>query len=154
MMCRRGWVDADAGAAVLQRPAAEVADVIARLGAARLGDEQDAYCRRPAELIPGVIAEVAGVPNSQDPAYRLSGESRHRIGHRCVRLHSAEGQNELVLEWARRRGRVSSTEAADLIAVSVLTAGRRLAALAADGLLAPSRPNGTGRGFHYLPAPG
>ena len=153
-LCRRGWVDADAGAAVLQRPAAEVADVIARLGAARLGDEQDAYCRRPAELIPGVIAEVAGVPNSQDPAYRLSGESRHRIGHRCVRLHSAEGQNELVLEWARRRGRVSSTEAADLIAVSVLTAGRRLAALAADGLLAPSRPNGTGRGFHYLPAPG
>ena len=153
-LCRRGWLDADAGAAVLQRPAAEVADVIARLGAARLGDEQDAYCRRPAELIPGVIAEVAGVPNSQDPAYRLSGESRHRIGHRCIRLHSPEGQNELVLEWARRRGRVSSTEAADLIAVSVLTAGRRLAALAADGLLAPSRPNGTGRGFHYLPAPG
>ena len=31
-LCRRGWVDADAGAAVLQRPAAEVADVIARLG--------------------------------------------------------------------------------------------------------------------------
>ena len=104
-LCRRGWVDADAGAAVLQRPAAEVADVISRLGAARLGDEQDAYCRRPAELIPGVIAEVAGVPNSQDPAYCLSGESRHRIGHRCASGSIlAEGQNELLLEWARRRG--------------------------------------------------
>ena len=100
-----------------------------------------------------MIAKVAGVPNSQDPAYRLSGESRHRIGHRCARLQSAEAQSELVLDWARSRGRVSSTEAADLIDVSVLTAGRRLAALAGDGLLVPSRPNGTGRGFHYLPAP-
>ena len=152
-LCRRGWVDAVTGAAVLQRPDAEAADAIARLGEARLGGEQDAYCRRPTDLIPGVIARVAGVPNSQDPAYRLSGESRHRIGHRCARLQSTEAQNELVLDWARSRGRVSSTEAADLIDVSVLTAGRRLAALAGDGLLVPSRPNGTGRGFHYLPAP-
>ena len=152
-MCRRGWVDADTGAAVLQRPAAEVADAIARLDAARLGDEQDAYCRRPAELTPPVISKVAGVPSARAPAHRLSDESRHRIGHRCARLHSVEGQNELVLDWARSRGRVSSTEAADLIDVSVLTAGRRLAALAGDGLLVPSRPNGTGRGFHYLPAP-
>ena len=65
----------------------------------------------------------------------------------------SEGQNELLLDWARHRGRVSSTEAADLIDVSVLTAGRRLAGLAADRLLLPSRPNGTGRGFHYLPEP-
>lgn len=119
----------------------------------RIGTNLDAYCPRPLDLVPGVIAAVAGVPASRGPAYRLSDESRHRIGHRCRRLHSSEGQDELLIDWARSRGRASSTEAADLIAVTVVTAGRRLAALAADGLLVPSRPNGTGRGFHYLPAP-
>ena len=103
--------------------------------------------------MPGVIVAVAGVLASRTPAYRLSDESRHRIGHRCPRLHSPEGQEELILDWTRGRGRVSSTEVADLIDVSTPTAGRRLAALAADERLAPSRPNGTGRGFHYLPTP-
>ncbi len=152
-LCERGWVDADSGAAALQRPVAEAADAIERLAAAKLGDEQDLYCRRPLDLVPGVIAAVDGVPAGRVPAYRLSDESRHRIGHRCRRLHSPEGHDELLIDWARSRGRVSSTEAADLIAVTVVTAGRRLAALAADRLLVPSRPNGTGRGFHYLPAP-
>ena len=100
-----------------------------------------------------MISKVAGVPSARAAARPLSAESRRRIGHRCVRLHSLEGQNELFLDWVRRRRRVSSTEVADLIDVSVPSAGRRLAALAADGLLTPSRPNGTGRGFHCLPAP-
>ena len=151
-MCARGWVDAGSAAAVLQRPAAEAADAIERLAAAKLGDADDAMCRRPLDLVPGVIDQVAGTGSAGPPAYRLSDESRHRIGHRCARLQSVEGQHELLLGWARGRGRVSSTEAADLVDVSVVTAGRRLADLAADGLLAPSRPNGTGRGFHYLPA--
>ena len=100
-----------------------------------------------------MISKVAGVPSARAAARPLSAESRRRIGHRCVRLHSLEGQNELLLDWVRCRGRVSSTEVADLIDVSVPSAGRRLAALAADGLLTPSRPNGTGRDFHYLPPP-
>lgn len=150
-LCARGWVDAGVGAAALQRSVAEAADAIERLAAAKLGDADDAYCRRPLDLVPGVIAAVAGAPAGGAPAYRLSDESRDRIGHRCARLHSLEGQDELILDWARGRGRVSSTEVVDLIDVSIATAGRRLAALAADGLLKPSRPNGTGRGFHYLP---
>ena len=64
------------------------------------------------------------------------------------RRGSLEGHNDLVLDLARRRGRVSSTEVADLIDVSIPTAGKRLAALAGEGMLVPSRPNGTGRGFH------
>jgi ATP-dependent DNA helicase RecG len=152
-LCERGWVDADSAAAVLQRSAAEVADAVQRLADAKLGDEDDAYCRRPLDVMPGGIASVVGIATSRVPAYCLSGESRRRIGHRCPRLHSPEGHAELLLDWARSRGRVSSTEAAALLDVSVVTAGRRLAGLAADGLLVPSRPNGTGRGFHYLPAP-
>ncbi len=152
-LCARGWVDADAGAAPLQRSVVEASDAIERLAAARLGDAGDASGRRPLDPAPGVIAAVTGAPAGRHPAYRLSDGSRHRIGHRCARLQSPEGRDELILDWARGRGRVSSTEVADLIDVSVPTAGRRLAALAADGLLAPSRPNGAGRGFHYLPSP-
>lgn len=152
-VCTRGWIDAASAAPVLQRPVAEAADAIERLGAAKLGDEQDAYCRRPLDLVPGVIVQVAGTGSAAPPAYRLSDESRHRIGHRCARLQSVEGQNELLLDWARSRERLSSTEVSDLIDVSVVTAGKRLSALAADGLLVPSRPNGTGRGFHYRLAP-
>ena len=132
---------------------ADQCDKIERLAAVKLGDADDAMCRRPLDLVPGVIDQVAGAGSAGPTAYRISDESRHRIGHRCARLQSVECQNELLLDWARGRGRVSSTEAADLIDVSIVTAGRRLAALAADGLLTPSRPNGTGRGFHYLPEP-
>ncbi len=148
--CKRGWIDTETAAPALQRSAAEVDDAIARLSDARLGEEQDR--RRPADRISGVISEVAGVPHVGQPAYRLSDEARRRIGHRCARLGSLAGQTELILDWARVRGRVSSTEAADLIDVSVPTAGRRLAALAEEGRLAPSRPNTAGRGFHYVPA--
>jgi len=152
-LCMRGWIDADAGAAVLQRSVAEAADAIERLAAAKLGDANDEHCRRPPDLVPGVIVAVAGARAGGAPAYRLSDESRHRIGHRCARLHSHGDQDEFILDWARGRGRVSGTEVADLIDVSIPTAGRRLAALAADGVLTPSRPNGTGGGFRYLPVP-
>ena len=91
--------------------------------------------RSLAEAAAPVISNVAGVPIARSPARPLSAESRRRIGQQSVRLHSLEGQNELFPDWARHRGRVSSTEVADLIDVSVLTAGRRLTALAADGLL-------------------
>ena len=93
--------------------------------------------RRP-ELPPTALATSQGIESATDASVPIL----------------PRGQNDLLLDWARHRGRVSRTQAADLLDVSVLTAGRRLAALAADGLLAPSRPNGTGRGFHYLPAPG
>ena len=96
---------------------------------------------------------MAGVPSARAAARPLSAASRRRIGYRYVRLHSLEGRYELFLDWVRRRMRVSSTEVAALIDVSVPSAGRRLAARAADGLLTPSRPNGTGRDFHYPPPP-
>ena len=151
-LSQRGWIDPDTGASALQRPVAEAAEALRSLESARLG-HPDASHSRPADPALEVIVAVDGVPPSNAPAYRLSDESRERIGHRCRRLQSSEGQDELLLDWARSRGRVSSTEAADLIDVSVLTAGRRLAALANDGLLTPCRPTRTGRGFHYLPAP-
>lgn len=161
---RSGWIDVDAAAAVLQRSAAETAEAISRLFAARLAadsgpgsaalsdDGPDLHGRSRGDPAPGVITTVAGVAGEPAPAWRLSSRARRLIGHRCDRLDTAAGQEALLLAWANHRGRVSSTQAADLLDVSVPTAGRRLTALAAAGQLAPSRPNGTGRNFHYLPA--
>ncbi|MDE0643071.1 MAG: putative DNA binding domain-containing protein [bacterium] len=143
-LCARGWVDAEVATEVLQRPIGEAAQAIDRLAAAQLG-EAEAASR------PYLITKVAGAGSLEPTAYRLSNESRQRIGHRCIWLHSLEGHNQLLMDWAGHRGRVSSTEAADLLNVSIPTAGRRLAALAEEGLLKTSRANGTGRGFHYLP---
>ncbi|MCY4133708.1 MAG: putative DNA binding domain-containing protein [bacterium] len=152
-LCRRGWIDAEAAAPLLQRTKAEAAEAISRLEAAKLADEQDAYCDRPEEFMPGVIAKVAGVPANYPPAYRLSDEARGRLSHLFPYLSTPEGQNALICDWAARRGRVSSTEVADLTGLSVLTSGRRLSALADDGLIRAAQSARTGRGFHYVPEP-
>ena len=150
-LCLRGWIDAESAAPLLQRTKAEAAEAIFRLKTAKLTDEQDAYCDRPEESMPGVIAKVAGVPANYPAAYRLSDEARERLAHLCPYLSKPEGQNALICDWAAWRGRVSSTEVADLTGLSVLTSGRRLSALAGDGLIKPAQTARTGRGFHYVP---
>ena len=151
-LCRRGWIDAETAAPLLQRTKAEASEAISRLKTANLTDEPDAYCDRPEEFASGVIAEVAGVPANYPAACRLSDEARGRLAHLCPYLSTPEGQNALICDWATRRGRVSSTEVADLTGLSVLTAGRRLSALADAGVLKPAQSAQTGRGFHYVPA--
>ena len=58
-----------------------------------------------------------------------------------------------MLDYARSRGRISSTEAADLSGVTAPHAAQMLAKLEETGHLAGSRPNRRGRGFHYVPDP-
>lgn len=57
----------------------------------------------------------------------------------------------MILEWARARGRVSSTEVADLAGVAQNYAGKLLTELERQGHLEPGRPNRSGRGFFYRP---
>lgn len=64
---------------------------------------------------------------------------------------AANRVTHLILDWVRARGRVSTTEAADLAGVSVGYAGTLLKTLAAAGSVAPGRPNAAGRGFFYVP---
>ena len=58
----------------------------------------------------------------------------------------------MILRWSRARGRVSSTEVADLSGLSKVSAGKLLTALADAGHLEGSRPERIGRGFFYVPA--
>ena len=66
-------------------------------------------------------------------------------------LRTPEGRKALILHWSRARGRVSSTEAADLTGLSRVSAGKLLAALADAHQLKGSRADRIGRGYFYIP---
>ncbi len=138
-LSRCGWVDADSAIPVLQRSFPESEEAIARLAGASL------------EIGP-VITSIRGIPTHRPCAYRLSDGSRALLAHRLTGLNSPEGREALILDWSRTRGRVSTTEAADLTGLSKTSAGKLLTALADNGQLVGSRANRSGRGFHYLPA--
>lgn len=139
VICRNGWVDIQSAAPVLQRHAGETEASIERLSRAHIGDDP-------------VIEPVKGVPPNQPRAYRLSDAARERLAHRIGHLTTPEGRKAALLAWASARGRVSSTEAADLAGLSQPWAGTVLTSMAEDGLLEPGRDNKAGRGFYYVPA--
>ena len=138
-LCRDGWADAASAAPHLQREPAEAEQAIKRLLGAHVGNSP-------------VVTEVAGVPASDPMAVRLSDEAVQRLAARQTHLQAPAGRDALFVAWANARGRISSTEAADLAAISPGYAKRQLAALADQGDLRPARNNRNGRGFHYLPA--
>ena len=141
-MTRHGWVDAESATSLLQRSSVEEASqAIRRLADARLGVDGSA----------SVIARVQGVPPHLPDAFRLSDTVRGRLAHRVASLHAPDSREALVLEWSRARGRVSSTEVADLTGLSKVSASKLLTRLEAAGHLNAGRPGRRGRGFFYVP---
>ena len=134
-----GWADPDSAAPVLQRPVAETLSMLQRL----VDDAQIADSP--------IMASVRGSPDGHPPAFRLSDHARRHFPGKLKRLATRTGRESVILDFARARGRVSSTEAADLSGVTASYAAQLLAALADTGYLVGSRPNRRGRGFHYLP---
>lgn len=132
------WVDARSVAPVLQRSVAESGPALNRV-------ESITSSGSP------VIVRVHGVPPDHPPGYRLSDHSRNVLAHRLGSNRTPDRRESVILDWARARGRVSSTEVADMCGITVVYAGKLLASLADNGLLAGSRPRRIGRGFHYLP---
>ena len=141
-MARRGWVEAESAITLLQRSSVEEADqAIRRLADARLSADDSA----------SVIARVQGVPPHLPDAFRLSDTVRGRLAHRVFSLSAPDSREALVLEWSRARGRVSSTEVADLTGLSKVSASRLLTRLETAGRLKAGRPGRRGRGFFYVP---
>ena len=97
------------------------------------------------------MENVHGSREGHQPALRLSDGARRHFARKLKRFATRAGRESVMLDYARARGRVSSTEAADLAGVTASHAGQMLAALADAGHLVGSRPNRRGRGFHYLP---
>lgn len=140
LLIRRGWLDLASAAPVLQRNPAETAAAIARLATARVGGRE-------------VVVAVAGTQSDRAPAHRFASAAGEILGDRLESHTTTSGRRRLAVDWARGRGRASSSEIADLTAISVKSAGNLLAGLEAEGHLAPGRPNRRGRGFFYVPAP-
>ena len=136
---RHGWADADSVAATLQRSPAESEFALSNASAATSSGHP-------------IVTPVDGVPADQPAAYRLSDNSRTALSHRLAHLDTPDSREALILDWARKRGRVSSTEAADLVGLSQTYAGRLLTELASSEHLTQNRQQRKGRGFHYLPA--
>ena len=135
VLCRTGWVDARTAAPVLQRQLVEMDERLDRLLRLRLEG-------RP------IVVPVKGVPSSAPHAYRLTRSASKRLANRLQPLTHRRARRDTALRWARTRGRVSSTELADLTGVHPATAGRILIALSEEGLLATSSEAKAGRGFH------
>ncbi|MCQ3807726.1 MAG: hypothetical protein OXB92_11060 [Acidimicrobiaceae bacterium] len=147
-LTRHGWVDAQTAAPVLQRSPEEAEQAIAQLADTTLiaRDSDQASPETPA-----IIVRVAGVPSAHSAAHRLSDAARQRLADRTKHLTTPEGRLGLIIDWSRARGRVSSTEAADLTGLSRTSTAQLLASLADEGQLNLGRPNRTGRGFFYTP---
>lgn len=137
-LSRQGWVDVETAGPVLQRPPGETDAAISRLADAKVDGAP-------------VITPVKGTPAGRPTAYRLGDAARAKLAERVNHLDTADGRTALILGWARSRGRVSTTEFADMTGLSVPYVGSLLTALEDEGLLSPGRANKLGRGFFYVP---
>ena len=153
-LAQNGWADTASAAPMLQRSSqTEVEEAIHRLGEVHLdtGSDPAGHGTPRPQTAPAVIAAVRGTPADHPRAYRLSDTARSMLAHRLAHLNTPEGREAMILRWSRTRGRVSTSEAADLTGLSKTSAGKLLTRLAETGHLAPGRPNRTGRGFYYTP---
>lgn len=138
-LSRKVFIDIEGASRVLQR---SVGETEAAIGRAR---------RTTIEGQP-LVVDIHGVPAGHVTAFRLSDVARQRLPTRTGQATSGVARNRLILRWANSRGRISSTETADLTGLSVVRAGQILTDLEQEGELEPGRQNRIGRGFFYRPA--
>ncbi len=135
-----GWVDAQAGAQLVQLTAEEARSAILRLAKAELAGAP-------------LLSDVEGVPEGKEAAWRISPPALAQL----IDLAQAGGhprtlpkRNEIARSYARGRGRISTTELGSLVSAHPTNVGAVLKGLLAEGLLEPSTKTGRGRGFFYV----
>lgn len=136
-----GWVDVRRATPVLQRSTTETESVIRSVSGAETA-------KGP------VIVEVRGVPDGHPPAFRLSNPVRKQLSARTSPRQRSGARMAMILEWARARGRVSSTETADITGIALNSAAELLQKLEGSKALKPGRETRAGRGFFYVPTNG
>jgi ATP-dependent DNA helicase RecG len=104
-----------------------------------------------------VITAVDGVPDGMPGAWALADGARNALdsayGSRAPRRTRASRES-VALNYARARGRISSTELGSLLGAHPTNMGRLLRNLEDQGLIEPSRPNRRGAGLYYVPTTG
>lgn len=139
-LVQHGWLDEEILAPYLQVQTAEARATISEL-------LQVTVAGKP------LLSAVRGIPAGDSPAWALSvpaWEALDGFGRTAGRLRQRLPREAVALDYARTRGRISSTELADLVGAQPSNVGTVLGALEADGLLRPSRENRRGPGFHYV----
>lgn len=136
LLSQHGWGEAQTLAVAIQDSVTVAAATLAELGTTTVDG-------RP------VVAEVGGQPVRESPAWTLTTVTRSLLGRRAAWMSSVERRPGLLLGYAERFGRISTTEASSLAGVAPQLVGEVLKDLEADGALEPSRENRSGRGFHY-----
>lgn len=135
----RVWIDETTAAALTQVSRAESRSMLERLHTATVGG--------------GTILEaVSGVPDAVPQAWRL-GEAAAQL---LAALDQETGiqrtvpdRRALAADYARARGRISTTELASLVGGHASNMGAPLRALETEGFLEPSNASRRGRGFFY-----
>ena len=135
----RGWIDMPRAARLLQVSDAEALDSLNRMAGIRF--EGGAALRR-----------VEGTPADSATAYVL----RHRPLARLLEFdretgwhHDRPPRKALALDYAKARGRISTTELGSLVHAAPTNVGGVLRSLEEEGLLEPSRAVRRGAGFYY-----
>lgn len=135
------WVDAASTVAYLQLDDTETRAALRTLATLTAGDAP-------------IAVEVAGTPNGAEPAWALSAEARRLLtsdDQVAGTSRRTPDRATTALAWARARGRVSTTELASIVGANPANVSAVLRGLEERDLLAPSRPNRSGRGFYYVP---
>lgn len=137
-LSKQFFVDLDTAQPLLQRPRGEAEAALARATATMVASHP-------------LLVSLKSVPDGHEPAYRLSDPARAQLASRTKRLDTTSVRTRAILSWARHRGRVSSTEVADLLGLSIVRAGQILTSIEARGDLSPGKQIKAGRGFFYIP---
>jgi ATP-dependent DNA helicase RecG len=140
-LVRKGWLDVESSAPDLQRSRVETRAAIGDLARGTVGGSL-------------IIQTVDAVPAGQPTAWRLTDAVRERLAPRLEHLDGTGGRANIAEEYALLRGRISSSELAELSGVAVNNAGATLRHLEDNGILAPGRENRLGRGFYFIPVGG
>ncbi|WP_432507358.1 ATP-binding protein [Kineococcus arenarius] len=138
-LVERWWVDEEVSAPVLQRSLLEARSTIGALESATTGGAP-------------LIDVVVGTPADARPAWHLTPQALEALASADAytgQRRRAPSRSQIAADWAKNRGRVSTTELGSIVGASPTNVGAVLKALEAEGSLAPSRPVRRGPGFYY-----
>ncbi|MEV0334761.1 ATP-binding protein [Nocardia sp. NPDC050717] len=137
---RHGWVDKSTAGRLLQLSPLETVDALNELTDKRVGGQW-------------LLRDVEGTPAGADLAYALTDGAwgvLERIDAEFGQQREWPDRRTIALDYARHRGRISTTELGSIVNAHSTNVGSVLKGLEKEGLLAPSRESRRGAGFYYV----
>lgn len=81
----------------------------------------------------------------------LAKQARSLLAGRTTPITAPANREALALDWAHKRGRISTTELGSVVGIAPGKTSSTLTALEEQGALHPSSLTRRGGGFHYRP---